>query len=158
MSYPKKAGHLAFMVPNIPLATTTAGVLREIDIGAASSDHGEFVCIYPVWVLQTQFTVTGEVVAGTTTAPTVIFTKRPTPLSATGESVISTLTIPDGTAVGATIFEDISDDILTLEVGDSIEVSWTVGVGSPTGMGHASMICAPDPEYSGNNTGLTATA
>jgi hypothetical protein len=143
-------------IPNIPLATTTAGVLREIDIGAASGDHGEYICIKRCQLKRVQFTVAGEIVAGTTTAPTVVFTKRPTPLSATGEAVVSTLTIPDTTAVGATIYADVD---VNMVVGDSLEVAWTVGTGDPTGMGFASFHYDDDPENeAANNTEVTVSA
>lgn len=157
MGYTDRGSHLKYFVPNIPVAATDAGVMQEIDIGASSADHGEYVCVLPCAIKRLQFTVTGEVVAGTTTAPTVVFTKRPTPLSSSSESVVATLTIPDGTAVGATIFSDL-DSPIEMDVGDSLEVSHTVGVGAPTGMGHASFLCYDRPEYHGNNSELSASA
>ena len=45
-------------VPIIPLATTDSGVLHSIDIGAASADHGEFLCMKQVDVKRVQFTLT----------------------------------------------------------------------------------------------------
>lgn len=155
MSYERSLGHLAYCIPNIPVATTTAGVLREIDVGASSANHGEYVCIRACTVNRLGFIVTGEVIGGTSSAPTVVFTKRPTPLSATDESVMGTLTIPDTTAVGKAIYSEINVD---LEVGDSVEVAWTIGSGSPTGMGHAFFQCEDKPEVPGNNTDLTASA
>lgn len=155
MSYENNGGLLKYFMPNIPLATTTAGVLREMDIGASSGDHGEYICIKPCVMKRTGFICVGEAAGGSTTAPTVIFTKRPTPLSATSESVASTLTIPDGTAIGSAIYEDIN---VAFAVGDSVEISWTVGVGTPTGIGFAFAECADDPEVAGNNSELTATA
>jgi hypothetical protein len=157
MAYPQKGNLLNFFMPNIPVATTTSGVLREMDIGAASGNHGEYVCVRPCRMKLAGFLVTGEVVAGTTTAPTVIFTHRPTPLSATGEVVASTLTIPDTTAVGAAIID--SDLDVEFSVGDSVEISWTVGVGDPTGMGHAFAEFDYQPENeAANNTEVTETA
>ena len=156
MAYTESGGFLKYFIPNIPLATTTAGVLREIDIGASSADHGEWICVKDCIVRRYGFTVVGELAGGTSAAPTVIFTKRPTPLSATGEAVLSTLTIPDATAVGASIYSDATNDAIT--IGDSIEISHTVGTGTPTGKGFAWWICEDDPEYVGNNTGLTASA
>lgn len=142
--------------PNIPLATTTSGVLREIDIGAASADHGEFICIKPCSIKRFLFTVVGEAVSGTTTAPTVIFTKRPTPLSATSESVVCTLTIPSGTAIGKVIYKDVEP--VNFSVGDSVEISWTIGVGTPTGMGFADFEVIDNPEVPGNNSDMVASA
>ena len=151
MSYENNGGLLKYFVPNIPLATTTAGVVREMDIGAASADHGEYICIKPCILKRTGFIA----VSGTTTAPTVVFTKRPTPLSATSESGASTLTIPSGTAIGSAIYEDVN---VAFAVGDSLEIAHTVGVGTPTGMGFAFGECSDDPEEAGNNSELTATA
>lgn len=160
MSYSKAAGMLAYFIPNIPLATTTAGVLREVDIGAASGDHGEYVCIKPCTVLRCGFIVTGEVVGGTSAAPTVIFKKRPTPLSATSEATVATLTIPDTTAVGKAVYADDSDALANVDfaVGDSMEISWTIGSGSPTGMGHAFWECYDKDEEPANNTDMVESA
>lgn len=157
MSYDQKGNLSNFFIPNIPLATTTAGVMREVDIGAASGDHGEYICVRPCRLKKTGFIVVGEAAGGTTTAPTVVFTKRPTPLSATGESVASTLTIPDTTAIGSAIVD--SDLDVAFAVGDSLEISWTVGVGSPTGQGFAFAECDYDPENDvQNNTEVSETA
>lgn len=157
MSYAIKGNHLAYMVPNIPVALNAAEVLKEIDIGASSADHGEFICVRPCTVTKLGFVVAGEVVGGTSAAPTVVFTKRPTPLSSSGEAAIGTLTIPDTTAVGKVVYKNLSTPV-ALAVGDSVEISHTVGTGSPTGMGIAFMICEEDPEYDGNNTDMVASA
>ena len=153
--YSQAGNHLNYFIPNIPLATTTAGVMREIDIGASSGDHGEYICVKPCIIKRCQFMMVGELAGGTSAAPTVIFTKRPTPLSATGETVAATLTIPNATAVGVTVYKDIE---LTMDVGDSIELSWTVGTGTPTGIGLASMVCFDHEEAAGNNTDMLESA
>jgi hypothetical protein len=154
MSYVnQKSGYL---IPNIPLATTDAGVLKEMDIGASSADHGEMICVRPCKVVGLQFIVVGEIVGGTTTAPTVVFTKRPTPLSATSESAIGTLTIPDTTAIGVTVYKEVTP--VSLAVGDSVEISHTVGVGSPTGKGFWELVLVDDPEDPSNNTGMLESA
>lgn len=156
MSYEIKQGVLAYFMPNIPLADDAATVLKEIDIGASSADHGEFVCFRPCMVKRFAFAVTGEAVSGTSVAPTVIFTKRPTPLSSSGEAVVCTLTIPSGTAIGKVVYKDVTP--VAFAVGDSIEVSHTVGTGTPTGMGHAFFECEEDPEYVGNNSDMILSA
>ena len=149
MSYPQSGGLLNFFAPLIPLATTDSGVLQEIDIGAASADHGELVCHTPCTMKRAQFSLTSEAASGTTTAPTVIFTKRPTPLSATSESVAATVTVASGGAVGATYYTEVDVDFA---VGDTLEISHTVGVGTPTGIGVASAEFSYDPEVPGNNS------
>ncbi len=155
MSYPQSGGLLSYFMPNVPLATTTAGVVREIDIGAASGDHGEYICTRPCTMLQTGFVVVGEIPVGTATAPTVIFKKRPTPLSATGETLISTLQITTSLPIGEAIVESISVDFA---VGDSVEISWTIGVtGTVAGKGFAFANCSDKPEEPANNSEVTAT-
>jgi hypothetical protein len=156
MSYAQSGNLLNYFMPNIPLATTTAGVLREVDIGAASGNHGELICVKACTINKLGFIMVGELAGGTSVAPTVIFTKRPTPLSATGEAVVSTLTIPDATAIGASIVD--SDLNVEMAVGDSLEVSWTIGTGTPTGIGHFFGEASDSPEVLGNNTEETETA
>jgi len=154
MSYAENAG--AYFMPKIDVGVTTAGPLIEMDIGAASADHGEMICIRSCRVKRLQFTLVGELAGGTTTAPTVVFTRRPTPGSATGEVVMGTLTIPDATAVGTTVYLDI--DPVEFAVGDSFEIAHTVGVGTPTGQGFWSVVCDDDPEDPRNNSGMLASA
>lgn len=154
--YTKNGTHLNFMVPSIQLAENAAEVLKEIDIGAASGTLGDFLVVRPCVVKRFQFTLSGEAASGTSVAPTVVFKKRPTPQSATNASTLCTLTIPSGTAIGATVYKDIAD--VALAVGDSVSISWTVGTGTPTGMGFQSMICMEDPEVPGNNSEMILSA
>jgi hypothetical protein len=156
MSYDQIGGFENFFVPNIPLATTTAGVKKEIDIGDSSADHGEYLCVHPCVVYQLQFTMTGEVAGGTSAAPTVLFKKRPTPLSATDESTMGVLTIPDATAVGKTVYKKITP--VAFKTGDSIEISHTVGTGTPTGQGHASILAYATFEEPTENTDMIESA
>lgn len=154
MAYTEEIGN--YLIPNIPLATTTAGVLREMDIGAASANHGEMLCVRRCQVKRVQFTLVGELAGGSSVAPTVVFTRRPTPLSATGEVVIATLTIPNATAIGKQVFKDF--DPVTLEVGDSIEIAHTIGTGTPTGQGFWSVKIEPMPEQAVNESDMIESA
>lgn len=156
MAYPRSANFLEFFQPLIPLAATEAGVLLEMDIGASSADHGEYICVKPCVFFRGQFTLTSELAGGTSVAPTVVFTKRPTPLSATGESVVCTLTVPDATAIGKTVYKDVAP--VQFSVGDSLEISHTVGTGTPTGIGVASVICQESPEQPASNSDMVASA
>lgn len=156
MSYEKYGNHLKYFVPSIQLAENAAEVLKEVDIGAASGDHGELLCVVPCVLKRFQFSLSGEAASGTSVAPTVVFTKRPTPHSASSEAVVCTLTIPTGTGIGKTVYKDIAD--VKMAVGDSIEVAWTVGTGTPTGMGFYSMICEDSPEVAANNSDMIASA
>ena len=119
MAYTQRFGHRAFF------SADAAAPEIVIDIGAASANAGELSCVVPCVVQQVQFHLTDELGGGTSTAPTVVFTKRPTPNSATGESVVATLTIPDGQAVGSVIYADLSTPV-AFEVGDCMEISHTV--------------------------------
>jgi hypothetical protein len=151
MSYVERFGHKAFF------SGDAAAPEIVIDIGGASANAGELSCVVPCTVHQLQFHVTDEAVVGTDTAPTVVFTKRPTPNSATSESVVGTLTIPTGTAVGAVIYSELSTPV-DFEVGDVMEISHTVGVGDPAGQGIAAFVCSHDPEVPGNMSDMTASA
>lgn len=156
MSYVRSGGVLEYFMPAVALATTTIGVLREMDIGATAADHGEMLCIRPCILKRVSFTPVGELAGGTTTAPTVIFKRRPTPQSATGEVLSATIIVPDATAIGATIVK--SDLAVAFAVGDSMEISHTVGVGTPTGIGFWGAEFEDDPETVAGNTGVTETA
>lgn len=151
MSYTQRFGHRAFF------SADAAAPEIVIDIGSAGSNSGELSCVVACDVHQLQFHVTDEAVVGTTTAPTVVFTKRPTPNSATGESVVATLTIPTGTAAGSVIYTEL-DTPINFQVGDVMEISHTVGTGDPAGQGIAAFVCSHDPEIPGNNDDMTASA
>ncbi len=154
--YTQSGNHLAFFTPLITLAQNAAEVLKEMDIGASSADHGELVCVRSCKVKRLMFILTSEAASGTTTAPTVIFTKRPTPLSATGESVVETLVIPSGTAIGKCVYLDIEP--VEFAVGDSMELSHTVGVGTPTGQGVYAFECMEFSELPANNSDMIESA
>lgn len=157
MSYTQvEANHLAFFVPCIQLAENAAEVLKEIDIGAASGTHGELLCVRPCKIKEFRFTLSGELAGGTTTAPTVVFKKRPTPFSSSGQTTMATLTVPDATAIGKTVYKVISP--VSMAVGDTVQITWTVGVGTPTGMGYYSFICEDKNELPANNSDMIASA
>lgn len=155
MSYPQSGGLLNYFMPNIAVSNDDANVLNQIDVGASSGDHGEYICVRACTMKQTGFVVAGEIPVGTATAPTVIFKKRPTPESGTGETLISTLEITTSLAIGKVIIEEVNVDFA---VGDSVEISWTIGVtGTVAGMGVAFANCSDSPEVIGNNSDVAAT-
>jgi len=155
MSYEREGGLFDYFAPIVPLATTDAGVMQEIDIGAASADHGEWSCFRPCTMKEAFFALTSELAGGTSAAPTVLFKKRPTPLSATGETTAATLTIPDTTAVGKTVSKKVDVDFA---VGDALELSHTIGTGTPTGIGVAYAVFSENQEELANNTDQVASA
>lgn len=156
MSYDKSGNQLQYFVPYIALATTTSVPLREIDIGAASGTHGEYLCVKQCDVTKLMFSLVGELAGGTSAAPTVVFSKRITAGSDTGATAVGTLTIPDATPVNKTVYKNVTP--VNFQVGDLMKIAWTVGTGTPTGMGVASWICEDDPEVEGNNSDMIASA
>lgn len=151
MSYPQQGTLLNYFSPD------AAAPVIVIDVGASSADAGELSCFRGCTISRLMFHVTDEAISGTTTAPTVVFTKRPTPNSATSEVVVGTLTLPSGTAVGKMIYKDL-DTPITFEPGDVLEISHTVGVGTPTGQGIANAVCEDAPEVPGNTVDMVASA
>lgn len=156
MGYTKKGNHLAYFTPIITLAQNAAEVLKEMDIGATSADHGELVCVRPCRVSELMFTLTSELAGGTSVAPRVVFTRRPTPLSATSEAVVGTVIVPDATAVGKTVYKLV--DPVVFAVGESMEISHVIGTGTPTGQGVYSFVCNDDPETNDNNSDMIESA
>lgn len=154
--YTERGNHLAFFVPIITLAQNAAEVLKEVDIGASSADHGELLCVRPCRVVACMFTLTSELAGGTSVAPRVVFTKRPTPLSSSGEAVVGTVICPDATAVGKTVYKTVTP--VSFAVGDSMEISHVIGTGTPTGQGVYSFICEEDNETPANNSDMIASA
>lgn len=155
-NYLQEGNHLNFFVPQIKVAENAAEVLKVMDIGAASADHGELICVRSCVVKRVQFTLTEELAGGTSVAPQVLFKKRPTPNSATDESTVGTLIIPDATAIGKTVYLDV--DPVSFAVGDSMELSHVIGTGTPTGIGVYSFICDHDPELPANNSDMIESA
>ena len=156
MSYVNQGNLLDFFRPKMAVAANDTKPLCAIDIGASSADHGEWVCIKPCTVTELLFTVSLEAASGTVTAPTVVFTKRPTPGSATNEAVMGTLIIPSGTAIGKTVYKRITP--VSFAVGEAIELAHTIGSGTPTGQGDADVIADYDVEVAGNNSNMIASA
>lgn len=157
MGYPDNGG-IGTHFKSLPLlAAATVVVDGEVDIGASSGDHGDLLCFRQCYVRRLAFMLTSEAASGTTTAPTVIFTKYVTPLSSSGSSAIGTLTIPTGTAIGKVVYKDLSSPVL-MTPGDAIHISWTVGVGTPTGIGMWFIEVEDDPEVAANQSDMVASA
>ena len=155
MAYVEQDNFLAYFVPSLALAAADPAVMREVDIGAASGNAGEYLCVKPCMVHRGQFTATSEAVSGTVTPPTVVLKKRPTPLSSSGETTVMTITVPSGTAIGKTVYKDVKP--VQFEVGDSLHISWTVGVGTPTGIGLVSVLCENSPRTPMENDDMIAS-
>lgn len=136
----------------VPNGTTP---LAAEDISAAAAVHGEHIVLKAVQIKRLMFVVTTAVVA-TTTAPVVAFKKRPTPGSTSGSSVIGTLTIPNGTAVGTVLYKDVSP--VKLNAGDAICLEHTVqAVGSAAGGGLYGFELIDHPEQPANQSDMLAS-
>lgn len=88
------------------------------NLAAAGAVYGGYLVTKPCQVSRIMFYVTLAVDADTT-APVVEANKRPTYNSASGESVIDQITIPDGTAAGKVMFARPSSPVL-LDIGDEL--------------------------------------
>jgi hypothetical protein len=153
MSYSDNAGDFFILGAKLD---GSADVNKAIDIGAASGTHGEIYCKKPCKVKRVGFLLNEELAGGTSAAPTVVFRKRPTPLSSSGDSAVATLTVPDATAVGKVVYKDFSP--VAFAVGDAINITWTVGTGTPTGIGRWFLEADDDPETPANNSDMVASA
>lgn len=146
-----------FFAPMMAVAANSTAPYCAVDIGASSGTQGEWVCTRPCVVHQLLFAVSLEAVVGTSTAPTVSFKKRPTPGSSSGQTTVGVLTIPDGTAVGKTVYKNVTP--VAFSVGQSMQVSWTVGTGGTVaGQGNADLLADFSPEQPGNNSNMIASA
>ena len=143
-SYLGRGSHLQFFMPVAALAAGAITVLEAVDIGASSGDHGEMICVIPCEIVAVGFVPVAEAVSGTSVAPKLVFTKRPTPGSATSESVVATISITTGAAIGSYNYSPLTTRT-AFEPGDSLEVAWVIGTGTPTGIGHWFALFDPAP-------------
>lgn len=157
MGYPQSGGLNAYFIADIPVGTQTLGVsqLTTIDLSAAAGTQGEWICMKPCTIKQLQFVVSDVAVVGTTTAPSVVFKKRPTPNSTASQSVVGTLTIPTGTAIGKVLYKEVETDF---SIGDSLQITWVQAVGSAAGKGLPSVLAFDDPEAPANMSDMIVSA
>lgn len=157
MSYPQQGNLADFFRPVMVTAHNDTRPLCAIDLDVASAAHGDWVCVRPCTVKQLQFLVSLEAVVGTSTAPTVVFSKYLLPGSASGASTLGTLTIPDATAIGITVYKNVTP--VDFAIGQAIHIAWTAAVGgSIAGMGDADVTAELKPEVPGNNSSMLASA
>lgn len=148
MAYVDQENLLAYFQP---VGTLT----QQITLSSASANHGEFMCVKPCMVHRGIAAITTAVVA-TTTAPTVVFAKRPTPGSDTGKTTVLTVTVPNGTAVGKVVYKDV--DPVQFFPGDVLLISWTAGVGgTPAGVAVVTALCENSPKTPMENSDMVAS-
>lgn len=156
MAYPQSGGLYDYFIPYIPAGSADSGVMAEINFASSAGTSGEYVCIKPCTLKFVGFVVVGAAVVGSSTAPTVVIVKRPTPLSSSAQSAVATLTIPNATAAGKSIYKVVETD---LAVGQTLQVAWTQAVGGTVaGKGHFWLEAFHDDESPANNANMSVTA
>ena len=157
MAYPYAHNRLAFFEPIMLEGGSTTKPLCAVDIGASNATHGEFVCVQPCVIREAKFTVTVENVVGTTTAPYVVLTKYTIPGAGGTATVVGTVTVPNGAALGKSYYKQ--DLGVACAVGDVIQVKHVIGTGgSAAGIGTVDWKCEISPEQPGNNSDMTASS
>lgn len=157
MSYPFSGNRLNFFEPVMAVAANDTKPLCAVDIGAANATHGEFVCVVPCVMRSAKFSVTLEAVVGTTTAPYVVLTKYTTPAAGGTSTVIGSITVPTGAAVGKVYYKDNLST--SFAVGDVVQIRHVIGTGGTVaGQGNVDWYCEPDPEVVGNNSDMAASS
>lgn len=150
MAYPQQGNWLQFFVPNMVIAANSTKPLCAINIAAANATHGEFICVVPCVIRRAQATVVLNTVS-TSTLPVVTLTKYTLPGAGGTSTTIDTLSIPDASTLGQTVYvKDLSTSFLP---GQVIQVKHTLGTGgSVAGEVVVSCVCEHDPEVPGNNS------
>ena len=157
MSYPNSYGRNAFFEPIMNKSGTSTLPMAAVNLAAANGTHGEFICVKPCTIRYASFSVTTEAVVGTTTAPYVVLTKYSIPAAGGTSTVIGTITVPNGAAVGKVYYK--KDLSTALKEGEVIQVKWVIAVGgSVAGIGHVSWQCEPSPGSLGDNTNLVVSS
>lgn len=134
----------------IPKSTA---VFTAEDLTAAAAVHGGFLVMKQCKIKAIKFYVTTAINA--TTAPAVEFNRRPTYNSSSGEILLGTLTIPNGTAAGKVIVKEI--DPVTLVPGDELSLEHTV-LASSAGAGFYGFEIMDDPEVVENQSNVIESA
>lgn len=134
----------------IPKSTA---VFTAEDLSAAAAVYGGFLVMKQCKIKAIKFYVTTAINA--TTAPAVEFNRRPTYNSSSGEILLGTLTIPNGTAAGKVIVKEI--DPVTLVPGDELSLEHTVQA-STAGAGFYGFEIMDDPEVVENQSNVIESA
>lgn len=152
----QQSNWLNFFVPNLAISGSSTKPLAAINIAAANATHGEFICVVPCTVRQLQATVVLATVS-TSTVPVITATKYTLPGAGGTATVIDTLSIPDASSVGQTLYvKNLSTSFLP---GQVIQVKHTLGTGgSVAGEAVFSAVCEPDPENYANSSNMILSA
>lgn len=116
MAYTQDITHLAIVDPSTPQSLTSAAVVKRVIAGEGFQ------------VRRVSFLVT---TAPTVTAAAIQFQLRPTPGSATGAVVLTTLNIPVGQAINSVVYKDLDSAKIPLgqELAAVVTSTSTAGAG-----------------------------
>jgi len=132
--------------------------LTGANLAATAADWAEIHCHHPVQVRRITFGVTTAVTAGTT-APTVTVYRRPTAGSNSGQVLLGTLTIPNGTAAGSVVYKELESVRIKAGEGLAFRVNvQAVDGGTAAGIGFPGALVEMDPEVPGNQSLMIASA
>lgn len=156
MSYVRNGNWLNFFTPTMVIAANSTKPLAAINVAAANATHGEFMCVVPCTIRQAQASVVLATVS-TSTVPVVTLTKYTLPNAGGTATTIDTISIPDASTVGQTLYvKDLSTSFLP---GQVIQVKHTLGTGgSVAGEVVVSCVCEEDPEVYGNSALMILSA
>lgn len=134
------------MIPALS-ASVAPAVVSSTGVKAEYACIGERTAIQRVAVaVSTAINSTGAVV--------VTVKNRPTVASASGESTITTISIPAGTAAGKVVYKDINEALIA--PGGSLVFEVTTAATS-AGAGLFGFVAAEDPEYKLNESSMIAS-
>jgi hypothetical protein len=132
--------------------------LTAANLAATAADWAEIHCHHPVQVRRISFGITTAVTAGTT-APQVTVYRRPTAGSNSGQVLLGTLIIPNGTAAGSIVYKELESVRVKAGEGLAFRVNvQAVDGGTAAGLGFAGALVEMDPEYPGNQSLMIASA
>lgn len=141
----------------LALQWRTNAFLTGANLAATAADWAEIHCHHPIQVRRITFGVTTQVTAGTT-APTVTVYRRPTAGSSSGQVLLGTLTIANGTVAGSIVYKELESVRVKAGEGLAFRVNvQAVDGGTAAGVGFAGAIVEQDPEYPGNQSLMVAS-
>lgn len=145
---------------NIGLALSwgSNAYLTAANLAATAADWAVIKVQHPVQVRRISIFITTAVTAGLI-VPTVTVYRRPTTASTSGQVLLGTLTIPNGTAAGSVVYKELES--VRINAGEDlafkVNVQATDG-GTAAGAGFIGAIIEQDPEVPANQSKMIASA
>lgn len=137
-----------------PLTTATIAGISLTSTGITA----RFICTKQCKINRIMAFVTTALVADTAT-PVITVRKRPTPGSATGQTTVGTITVPDLTAIGKVLYKDVNP----VEIDPGQELCFDVttaatSAGSVAGASYMDFEGQDDPETPANEANMIKSA